>query len=76
MKYQPLFPIKAIVKILKEESQSRFDGIRRNYYMDDMLQEVERKHYKHIDSLESYEQLNEYCNDYLRMSLQEWVESL
>jgi hypothetical protein len=70
-----IFPIKVIKKILKDESDSYFSTIINNCFNN----RVNHLHYIEnnlINSLESYDQIDEYISDIHHMGLQEWINSL
>jgi hypothetical protein len=70
-----IFPIKVIKKILKDESDNYFSTIMDNCFNDraNHLRYIENNL---IDSLESYDQIDEYISDIHHIGLQEWIDSL
>ena len=75
----PKFPEKAIIKILKEKTISRFTEIEKESFdfgHDCEIRQMKSFHLQCIDELETYEDINNWMCFYLRMSLQEWVDSL
>ena len=66
------FPVKIIVKTIIEETRQKFD----KPVFDQERQEMLALHIEKIQSLETYEQVNDWLLQYRGLSLIEWVESL
>ena len=70
----PRFPVKAIVKIIVEETKSRYTNS--EFMGDDEFRGMLNIHIDRIQKLETYKEINNWLYSYRKMSLDEWVESL
>ena len=71
----PIFPAKQIVRIIVEETKSKFQTYKLSNF-DDELCEMKRHHIENIERLETYGEIDEWLQIYRRMSLDEWVSTL
>lgn len=73
-------PIKAIKSILLKEHESFIQALRRDIPLHDynayMARLADEKIRRIINSIETYENCEDFIHDSRRMSLQEWIESL
>ena len=73
----PKFPPKQIVKVIMEETQSKFNKTEDfGLNHDDEFQWMVHEHISEIKKLETYEEIDSWLQSYRRLSLAEWVESL
>ena len=77
----PKFPPKQIVKVIMEETQSKFNNFRKEaknipLAYDEEFHEMCRQHLEDMRKLETYEEIGSWLSIYRRISLGEWVSSL
>jgi hypothetical protein len=70
-----IFPIKVIKKILKDESDSYFSALINNCF-NNRANYLRYNENNIIDSLQSYDQIDEYIHVIHSIGLQEWINSL
>jgi hypothetical protein len=70
-----IMPVKAIKRILKEEHKRFFESLKTIGYLAYYKYAMELAA-KHIDTLETYEDIEYYMHESRRMGLTEWIESL
>jgi len=77
----PVISVKAIKRILIEETNQRFmslvslknpDGMWMREFLSELFYDYKRK----IEQCETHEQLDSVVSQYLKMSLSDWIESL
>lgn len=71
----PIFPAKQIVKIIVEETKSKFQTYKLSTFDDEMV-EMKRNHIENIEQMETYEEIDNWLQLFRRMSLDEWVPTL
>ena len=72
----PEFPVKAIVKIIVEETRSYMADIKKESYIMDEFDNMVKLHIKNIEKLDSYDAIDDWLHNNRRISLADWVESL
>lgn len=76
------FPVKAIVKIVLQELDGKFQSVTYGDYkspliaFDDEFREIFSTHRKMVEALDSYDAIDNYLSIYRRISLADWISSL